>query len=153
MQAPETGRGKWKGRPHRQRCGPFHERGSGESLRPGSVPVSGRGRQEWLKRGNRGRAVSWPRGEADIFLSISCRLASISCRRQQDTKYIFNRICGGRIPHELWVVLTIGDNHEDSSQIGHGIDSGIFGIRFRRVGGVRRTGGANHASREVLPAV
>jgi hypothetical protein len=43
--------------------------------------------------------------------------------------------------------------HEDNSQIGDGVGRRIFGIRFRRVDGVRRTGRADHASREVLPAV
>jgi hypothetical protein len=43
--------------------------------------------------------------------------------------------------------------HEDGSQIGDGVGRRIFGIRFRRVDRVCRTGGADHGSRAVLPAV
>jgi hypothetical protein len=43
--------------------------------------------------------------------------------------------------------------YEDSSQMGDRVGRRIFGIRIRRVGGVRRRGGADHASGEVLYAV
>jgi hypothetical protein len=42
--------------------------------------------------------------------------------------------------------------HEDRSQISDGVGRRLFGIRFRRVGGFRRTGRANHASGQVLHA-
>jgi hypothetical protein len=72
---------------------------------------------------------------------------------RQECKFFYNEFCEGDIPHTSWGKSATGENHDDSSQIGYGVGRRIFGIRFRRVGGVRRTGGANHASREVLHAV
>jgi hypothetical protein len=81
--------------------------------------------------------------------SVNDAAFSTSCK----SKFFYNRFCGGGIPHQPWGDPAIGENHEDHSQVGYGVGRRIFGIRFRRVGGVRRTGGANHAFRKVLPAV